>query len=68
MLSSPRSFQPDADLLLGRKVSTRRASDVLDHLPLVASPARISVSPSLLAATMIQKSSLRENPALSQRR
>jgi hypothetical protein len=38
------------------------------HLPPVASPAWISVTSSLLAATMIQKSSLRENPALSQRR
>jgi hypothetical protein len=38
------------------------------HLPPVVSPARISVSSSLLAATMIQKSSLRENRPLSQRR
>jgi hypothetical protein len=37
-------------------------------LPPVVSPSRISVSSSLLAATMIQKSSLRENLAMSQRR
>jgi hypothetical protein len=40
---------------------------VLERLPPAAFPARISVSSSLLAATMIQKSSLLENLTLSQR-
>jgi hypothetical protein len=39
-----------------------------EHSGAAAFPARISVSSSLLAATMIQKSSLGENRALSHRR
>jgi hypothetical protein len=39
------------------------------HLPPVVSPARISVSSSLLAATMIQKFSYAKTlPTMSQRR
>ena len=52
-LLAAQPFQHDADLLLGRKVSTRRASDVLDCFfrRLFLRP-EISVSSSLLAATV----------------
>jgi hypothetical protein len=58
---SSQALEHDMDLLFGRKPGTRRASDVLDNLCCrPGSPAPISVSCSLLMATMNQKSSLRE--------
>src|SRR5512139_986547 len=59
MLSSPRN---DADLLF-RNIAGVSAAECPSVLVLPAlCPARISVSSSLLAATMNQKSSLREDP------
>ena len=69
MLSPARPFQCDEDLLS----SAEKCRRVARRMSLIASSAgcfsrlRISVSSSLLAATMIQKSSLDENRALSQR-
>src|SRR5450755_2130184 len=58
VLLAAKSFQHNADLLFSRILPTRLTPNVLPALY----PVRISVSSSLLAATMNQKSSLREDP------
>src|SRR3981081_2135639 len=43
-----QAFQHDADLVFSREMSSRRTTAVLHAVPPVLSPARISVSSSLL--------------------
>jgi hypothetical protein len=66
MLSSPRNPSSTTRIFS----SAEKYRRVARRMSLIAAafPARISVSFSLLTATMIQKSSLRENRPLSQRR
>ena len=63
VLFTPQPFQHNADLLLRRILSARLGAGCSSEPVLPALyPALISVSSSLLAATMNQKSSLREDP------